>query len=267
MKKLTCLSLIFVLLYFFNCRGIRFVDESETSAIVTNCKKIYKLNDGVEYLEIADSHCKNITPLIFTNLSLSNLVVNSSSINFPLIDTNTFLKKLSIINPILDEIPEIVYQSPQLKQLIVFIKNDTYDDVLMKKLIDLEKVRLGIIHMKKLPNFIYHLENLKELRILTKNNMTFKFTDSEGLKKIEVLDAPIDISENISILLSLKELRILNASRFSNIEEEAVLLKQLPFLEEICLPELSEIELEILYEVLPDVRVVCQDNLILPFNW
>lgn len=268
MKKFTCLALFFVLLYFCSCQGVRYIDDTRIAVIVTNCKKLSNLDNQVEYLEIADISCNEINPSIFKNPHLNTLTINSTSIKFPSITLHTSLEKISIINPILNEVPQLVYHSPELRQLILFLKKDSYNDLKMKHLKKLEKLELGISQPTNFPNFIYSLKNLKELRLLSKNSTIFNFSPSLGqLEKLEALDAPIDLSEHITSILKLKKLKSLKATKFSNLTKEAIMLKQLSALEEICLPVLSDVEREILYEVLPNVKVICRDNLILPFNW
>ncbi len=278
MKNITQILILFLIIP--GCQSftpkpkeqISYIDSGKTTALCLDCKALKNLPKTIEHLEIEDWKCKRIHGDVFQLPSLKRLIINCKKVDFPTQAPKDLLgiEKVSILSPILDSVPDFIYQASNLRQLILFLRNDrNLSSKKMSLLNQATNIKIGIQRLEEIPNFVYELESLKELIIFSNEySQDIKLDDSlSRLQNLVVLEVPIDLGSHIDLLKSLSELRRLRVSSYLDLNYESKSLEQLRTLEEICIENIPPEKKAVVRELLPNVKFICRDEHILPLNW
>lgn len=265
---------LFSLITFCGCYrgGLRgYIYRGDQNEIVScrRCSSIKGISSNIEYLNIEDCNCLSI-PTNWNFPHLKELTVASNKIQFPVDPPSFNLKVVSILDPVFDSVPPFIFKLNQLEGLIIFLKDDRYlDNQSLSTLKSLRRLKIGLSDMSSIPSFIYALDSLEQLVIFS-NTPDEEITFSEDLlklKNLEVLEAPIELSRSLSVLVKMPNLKKLKIKSLVDFDENRPLLRQLSHLEELCIEERLPEQQASLYEIIPSVNFICRDWHIKPLNW
>lgn len=272
MNKVISIILLVMTTFWSSCtflsKKVIYYDNGKT-AECRNCSAIKKIPKNIKVLQIDTRKCQNI-PRDWDFPELEELIIISGEINFPNETPSTKISSISILDPILDSVPNFIYGNSNLENLVIFLNDDlNLNDDLFEGLKKIKKLKLGIRTMSRVPKFIYSLENLEELVILSDNvekNLVLK-KNLLKLTKLKRIEIPIDFSQNSEILANLPNLKYLRLQTFSNLDLGKEHLKRMIHLKEICIDEISASNQVLVAELLPEVQFICRNNHLKPFDW
>lgn len=240
----------------------RYFKEDKTALVCSKCVDLKYVENDLKYIYIMEHKCKLTKDIPYLS-KLREISILATKLQFNEIFFNPdSLNLLSIHEYIFDKIPDVFYKLKNLDFLLI-----TVSDAQVLAQIDafskLTYLDVNIVRAGQFPEKISRLPLLKELRIKLFNEKDFfgKVVALSNLHDLEVLKAPIDLSENMEVILSLKKLRKLFVKRFSNIEQEIEQLKNLSELEQIHIEEITGDEIRMFRELLPNVRFLDDDHI------
>lgn len=260
---------------FYGCypgwiKGYYYWGNNDEVASCRRCSSISSISTQIAYLDIEDWKCTSI-PENWNFPNLKSLSINSNKVKFPTKSPSRILETISILDPILDSIPQFVFDTEELEGLIVFLYDGQYlDNVSLSKLRQLKRLKIGLLNMDSIPSFIYSLENLEELVLFSKSTHGELVFDDEllNLERLETLEAPIDLNKNSEVLSLLPLLKNLHVQSFSNFMKDGnIQLSKFAHLNEICVQQILPEYQAMISEIIPSVKFVCRDVHITPSKW
>jgi hypothetical protein len=236
----------------------RYFKEDKTALVSSKYGDLKHIENGVKYIYIMERKCiltneipylqnlKEIS-ILATKLKFNEIFFNPDSLNL-----------LSIHEHVFDKIPDVFYKLGNLDFLLITVR----DAQVLARIDNFPKLTyldVNVVHAGAFPEKIGQLPLLKELRIklVNEKDSYVKIEALRNLQHLEVLKAPIDLSENLDVILSLKKLKKLFVKSFSNLELEQ--LKKLSNLEQIYVKEITDEGRVMFSEILPNVRFL-QDS-------
>lgn len=240
----------------------RYFKEDKTALVSSKYGDLKYIENGVKYIYIMEKKCVLTNKIPYLQ-NLKEISILATKLNFNEIFFNAdSLNLLSIHEHVFDKIPDVFYKLSNLDFLLITVRDAqvlTQIDAFSK----LTYLDVNIVHAGHFPEKIGQLLLLKELRIKLVNEKDFygKVAVLSNLHDLEVLKAPIDLSENMEVILSLKKLKKLFVKRFSNIEQEIEQLKKLSELEQIHIEKITDNEIRLFRELLPNVRFLDDDHI------
>lgn len=233
----------------------RYFKDDRTALVCSKCDDLRYVDSTLKYMYIMEYKCMLTNEIPYLP-KLKEISILATKLQFKEIFFNPdSLSLLSIHEHIFDKIPDAFYKLKNLDFLLITVRDaqvlakiDTFSQ--------LTYLDVNVVRKSQFPEKIGHLLFLKELRIkLVNERDSFKdVAVLSNLQDLEVLKAPIDLSENLDVVLSLKKLKKLFVKRFSNLEQELERLKDLSHLEQIHVKEITDDEQKLIHEILPKIR-------------